>query len=264
MPRLDTLLSFVDVDKEGLVSEKFRKKIETLREKKGTPIVLALDFSPDYTESFCNKKESLKKLEALLLELEDYVSGIKIGLPLLLSLGLDGIKRLTREHTKRYFFICDTKMADIGHINVLTAGLLFDAGFDGIIAHAAIGAKDGLIPVVKLAKKKDRGVLGLCAMSHAGANDFLNKNFLKLLLIADSAGVDGFVLPASRPDIIRKARKMFDKPIFSPGVGAQGAPFGSAIVAGSDFEIIGRSITESSEPAKKAKEILEAIRNAKR
>lgn len=200
----------------------------------------------------------------MLRGLEDYVSGVKIGLLLLLSLGLDEIRQLIKNHAERYFFICDTKMADIGHINTLAASLLFDVGFDGIIAHAAIGAEEGLIPVVKLAEEKGRGVLGLCAMSHAGANEFLNRNFSRLLLIADSAGVDGFVLPATRPDIIGKARRMTEKPIFSPGVGIQGAPFGSAIAAGADFEIIGRSLTENSDPVKRAKEILKMIRDVQR
>lgn len=235
--------------------------MKKIKEEKNSPIVVAMDLSSVQHE----KEEIREESERILRELEEHAAGIKIGVPLLLSLGLDTIGRLIRKWRGRYFFICDTKMADIGYINELTAALLFDAGFDGIIAHAAVGAEGGLIPAVRLARKLGRGVLGLCAMSHPGADEFLNRNVQRLLAIAERAGVDGFVLPASRPDLIRKARRKFpEKLIFSPGVGAQGAPFGSAVAAGADFEIIGRSITQHPHPSEKAREILEAIGNAQR
>jgi orotidine-5'-phosphate decarboxylase len=73
--------------------------------------------------------------------------------------------------------------------------------------------------------------------------------------------VDGFVLPATYPQLIARARKAYPSAlIFSPGVGTQGAPFGSAISAGADFEIIGRSITQAPSPTDEAKRILEVMR----
>jgi len=52
--------------------------------------------------------------------------------------------------------------------------------------------------------------------------------------------------------------------IISPGVGAQGAPFGSAIRAGADYEIVGRAIYASQDPAAAAHAAVEEQRKALR
>ncbi len=200
------------------------------------------------------------KLSDLLSKLEGTVVGVKLGLPALLSLGPDEIERTISKYNKNYFFICDSKMADIGHINRLVAEQIFDMGFDALIVHTFIGSKDGVDEVVKLARDKNKGVIALCAMTHAGANEYLNKHFDELSDMAVSVGVDGFILPAVAPEIITNVRKKYPRAvIISPGVGAQGAPFGSAISAGADFEIVGRAIVEALSPADKAKEIVEAM-----
>jgi orotidine-5'-phosphate decarboxylase len=251
----------------GLVGEAFVKRVKGMGKNKGSPIVVALDpaFSPfrlRQSERETKRREILEWIENLLSEVDRYVAGIKIGIPAMLSLGLDAVAELIEGWGEKFFFICDPKMADIGYINRVVGEILYDAGFDGIIAHAAVGARDGLLPVVKLAEERGRGVLGLCAMSHSGAGEHLNRHTDELLHIATRAGVDGFVLPANRPDLVGAARKGFpDKLVFSPGVGTQGAPFGSALRAGADFEIVGRSITEAGKPGEKAKGILEACRN---
>jgi len=252
----------------GLVGETFVKRVKGMGEDKGSPIVVALDpaFNPlrlRQNEREAKRREILGWMDNLLSEVDRYVDGIKIGVPAMLSLGLDAVAELIEGWSEKFFFICDPKMADIGYINRVVGEILYDAGFDGIIAHAAVGAEDGLLPVVKLAEERGRGVLGLCAMSHGGAGEHLNRHTDELLQIATKAGVDGFVLPANRPDLIGMARKGFPgKLVFSPGVGVQGTPFGSALRAGADFEIVGRSITGAEKPGEKAKEILEACRNA--
>ena len=181
-------------------------------------------------------------------------------MPSILALGPDDVKGVIDSFKENYFFICDSKMADIGHVNRLIAGQIFGLGFDALIIHAFIGAKGGIDEVVKLAGEMDRGVLAVCAMTHPGADEHMNKHFSKLLTIAASAGVDGFVLPATFPQIITRARRKYPRAmIVSPGVGAQGAPFGSAIAAGADFEIIGRAIAGASSPAQKAREIKEVM-----
>ena len=200
------------------------------------------------------------RIHTLLSELEGAVAGVKLGLPSILALGPDDVEWVIDSFKENYFFICDSKMADIGHVNRLIAGQIFGLGFDALIIHAFIGAKGGIDGVVKLAGEMDRGILAVCAMTHPGADEHLNKYFSKLLTIAASAGVDGFVLPATFPQTITRARKKYPRAmIVSPGVGAQGAPFGSAIAAGADFEIIGRAIAEAPSPAQKAREIKEAM-----
>ena len=249
------------------MSEAFVKQASELARKTNSRIVLALDpiFNPYLSKRIDRRaRERLEVSDGakkLLLELKGLVPGVKMGLPIMLGLGPDQVENIVSSFKKRYFFICDLKIADIGHINRLVAEQLFELGFDVIIIHAVIGAKEGIDKVVELAESMDKGVLGLCAMSHPGASEHLNQNFSKLLSIAASAGVDGFVMPATYPKLITRARKAYpSKLVFSPGVGTQGARFGSALSAGADFEIIGRSIAQAPSPAEKTKEILKVMR----
>jgi len=249
------------------VSETFVKQASELARKTNSRIVIALDpiFNPyRFKRQDHRSRERLNVSDGaknLLSELKGLVAGVKMGLPIMLGLGPDQVENILNSYHKNYFFICDLKMADIGHINRLVAEQLFEIGFDALIIHAIIGAKEGIDKVVELANDMNKGVLGLCAMSHPGASEHLNKNFNKLLSIAASAGVDGFVLPATYPKLITRARRTYpSKLVFSPGVGTQGAHFGSALSAGADFEIIGRSIAQAQFPAEKAREILRVMR----
>ena len=249
------------------MSEAFVKRALELARKTNSRIVLALDpvFNPYRFKRLDRRSRERLNVNTsaknLLSELKGLVVGVKIGLPIMLGLGPDQVEDILNSYKKRYFFICDLKMADIGHINRLVAEQLFELGFDALIIHAVIGAKEGIDKVVELAKTMEKGVLGLCAMSHPGASEHLNQNFGKLLSIAASAGVDGFVLPATYPQLITRAKKVHSsKLVFSPGVGVQGARFGSALSAGADFEIIGRSIAQAPSPSEKTKEILKVMR----
>ncbi|MEM2875235.1 MAG: orotidine 5'-phosphate decarboxylase / HUMPS family protein [Candidatus Hadarchaeales archaeon] len=246
------------------MSEAFiRRAVEAAKKSR---IVVAFDpvFNP-YLKTPDKRKDGREKtvdrIIETLAELEELVAGVKIGVPAIFALGLDSVESIIRSFEGRYLFICDSKMADIGHVNRLAGEQIFGAGFDALIVHAAVGRKDGIDQVVDLAAKMGKGVLGLCAMSHPGASEHLNRHVGELLAIAESSGVDGFVLPATFPELIRMARAKYPaRLILSPGVGTQGAPFGSAVSAGADFEIIGRSITQDPHPARKAREIAEAMR----
>ena len=59
---------------------------------------------------------------------------------------------------------------------------------------------------------------------------------------------------ATRPQVVREAKRILggSVPIYSPGVGAQGGELAAALEAGTDYFIIGRSITESTAPSRKA------------
>jgi len=250
------------------VAEVFVKRASEAAKK--SRIVIAFDpvFNPyeKSREERSKERSNVRtQLQNLLTELDGLVSGVKIGLPAIFGLGLDHVEEIIDRHKKSYFFICDSKMADIGYINRLVAGQIFEGGFDALIIHAAVGKKEAIDRVVELAEEKGKGVLGLCAMSHPGASEHLNKHLEELLQIATAAEVDGFVLPATYPNLIKRTKtNLPSKLIFSPGIGAQGAPFGSALSAGADFEIIGRSITQALSPAKKAREVLKVMKNGAR
>jgi orotidine-5'-phosphate decarboxylase len=261
------LFSESEIKLARALSKVFVDRARSIADKTGSRIILAYDptsnpyrlKSPE--ERLRERLSIQERAKSLLLDLDGLIVGAKIGLPAILALGPDKIEELIGPFKKSYLFICDSKMADIGHVNRLVAEQIFDIGFDALIIHAAIGVKGGMDEVVKLANERDRGVLGLCSMSHPGAEEHLNRHIDALLNIASTAGVDGYILPATFPHLIRKARELNpDALILSPGVGVQGAPFGSALSAGADFEIVGRAISVAPSPKEAAEKILEEMK----
>jgi orotidine-5'-phosphate decarboxylase len=185
-----------------------------------------------------------------LSELRDLAVGVKVGFPITLSLGFDGIRELMRDFPD-YYWIADYKLADIPEVVQYVLKGLEQEGFDASIIHLFTGHR-----------RYDVGMelIGVVAMSHPEAK-FFRGNFEKLLDEAELLGVDGIVVGATRPEMIREARRRLPNVrIFSPGVGAQGAEPGSAIAAGADFEIVGRSILGSENPRLEAMRVVEAQR----
>lgn len=215
-------------------------------------VILALDIHCILREA-CQSK-LFREILILLNSLRELVAGIKIGLPTIFTLGEESIYRLLKEYDWNYFFIADVKIADIGHIGKAIVDHLVDMNFDAVIAHAIIGFEDGLESIVGRAREKGIGVFSLPAMSHPGGEEILNKCFEDNLNVSLKAGVDGLVLPATKPRYIKIARDMgYDGLIISPGIGVQGAEPGVAVAAGADYEIIGRSIYMSKDPVSSAK-----------
>ncbi|TDA31131.1 MAG: orotidine-5'-phosphate decarboxylase [Hadesarchaea archaeon] len=230
---------------EGLLGSFTSRLVEKAR-RADSRIVLAFDPTGEL--------RSLERARDLLSQLSDRVAGIKLGLPSLLVYGGEGLRRLMEGLEGP--FICDLKMADIGYVNRLVAGEIFELGFDAVIAHAFVGIREGLEEVVGLARERGRGVLAVCAMSHRGAEEYLNPRCLEMMEASRSAGVDGFILPATFPELLREARRRYPEAlILSPGVGAQGPPPGSALRAGADFEIVGRALLSSPSPRERAEEM---------
>jgi len=202
-------------------------------------IILALDFM----------SESLKRNFELLM---DYMAGVKIGIPYILDHGIDGLKKLRRDDV---YILADFKLADIPAMmhRVIERVSKY---IDGVIVHAFIGSE----AIKKLKERADDLGIDLflvVAMTHKGAEEFINKNFNRFIKMANELA-SGVVAPATYPEYIREARRYLrDKIILSPGVGTQGAEFGVALMSGADFEIVGRSITLSPDPRKMVQYIRE-------
>ena len=80
-----------------------------------------------------------------------------------------------------------------------------------------------------------------------------------IAFMAAKLGAYGIQAPATRPYRISKLRKIIGNnlKIISCGIGYQGAPYGTALKHGADFEIIGRAIYESPDPILEAKKAFE-------
>ncbi len=219
-------------------------KVVRFKEEKRSRIVLALDPIGIAHEKVIEWSYKILK------ELEGIVSGVKIGLPLILRVGLNHVGNIIDEFKDSYFWIADLKLADVAHILTDIAEMLHNIGFDAVISHLFTGREGSLNELSEKCKELDLGLLGVLVMSHKGANDLFSKTYEDLLSIALDVDVDGFILPATMPFYIRRTREVigWSKIIFAPGVGAQGASPGDAIRNGADFEIIGRAITFSENP----------------
>lgn len=182
--------------------------------------------------------------------MRDLSVGVKVGFPITLSLGFDGVGELVKRFPE-YYWIADYKLADIPEVVQYVIGKLEGLGFDASIIHLFTGHRK---------YETEMDLIGVAAMSHPEAK-FFRGNFLKLLEEAELLGIEGVVVGATRPEMIREARRKFPKlTIFSPGVGAQGAEPGSALASGADFEIVGRSILRSGDPISEARRVVEAQR----
>ncbi len=192
----------------------------------------------------------------LVSTLRDRIDYVKVGYPLILAAGLD----IVGEIASMAPVIADLKIADIPNTNTLISEQVLEAGASGIIAHAFVG-RDSLSACVDAARERGGLVFAVTEMSHPGAVDLMAPAAERLARIAAECGVDGVVAPATRPDRIRLVRSIVgERAIISPGVGAQGGSARAALAAGADYLIVGRSITESPNPAASADAILRDIR----
>lgn len=207
-------------------------------------LILALDVS--------DRKEALD----IAARLGSAVDAVKVNYPLVLSCGL-GIIGEIKKHAS---VIADFKVADIPNTNKLICEETFKAGADAIICQGFVG-RDSVEACVEVSKKYHREVFVVTEMSHPGALDFLQPHALELVDLAKSAGASGIIAPATRPERLALIRQRAGTiKILSPGVGAQGGDAASAIRAGADFVIVGRSIYNAKDPYRAAIDFSEQLR----
>jgi orotidine-5'-phosphate decarboxylase len=245
---------------------------EKAREKESR-IVLAFDFP---FENPKNRKSLFLKAERVLEAVRPYVCAVKFNHHLVLPLGLfDGVERLVKEaHDAGLMTIMDCKANDIGSTNQAIAEYYYAAGFDALIANPFVGWEEGLKPIFDVACRLNRGVLLLVYMSHKAAVEGYGQTIIEAesgvktsqyMSFAKKAlkhNADGAVVGATYPEKIREVYEILKEkvPIYSPGIGAQGATIRPAIEAGAQYLIVGREITLAENPAQRAKKVRDLAR----
>jgi orotidine-5'-phosphate decarboxylase len=234
----------------------FRERIARAAAAKKSPIVLALD-PPS------GRRGLPAFAEKTIRAAQKYICAVKINFHLLLPLSAAEISHINRlAHSCGLQSIADIKLNDIENTNGVAVEHLAKMGFDAVIANPFIG-REGLAALVKKAHALNAGVIALVYMSHPGAKEGfglkvsgrgLHAEFLER---AAGAGADGIVVGATQLDILKQVSGRL--PVYSPGVGAQGGDAQQAVSSGSDYLIVGRSIVESKQPGKAAKELLEKV-----
>ncbi|MEM0223146.1 MAG: orotidine 5'-phosphate decarboxylase / HUMPS family protein [Thermofilum sp.] len=223
-------------------------KLKKLAAEKGSRVILALDYYPP-------GKDPLDFWSQLLDSVDDLLAGVKLGLPALLSVGPEGLRELVESFSDSNYFIADFKLADIEDVVRTAAQRILRLGFDGVIVH--------LFPMCysRLAEReagRSLDIFGLVSMScRSPLMDLHLEDLVDYAVKLDLAGV---VVGATKPEIVKRVRELLGQRgvILSPGVGVQGAEPGSAVRAGADFEILGRSVAASPSPRQALEKIVKA------
>jgi orotidine-5'-phosphate decarboxylase len=237
---------------------KFRELIARSAERRRSRIVLALDVVGPLDRRIERARQILK-------DVAGDVAAVKLNMHLLLPFGLLGLQELVSD-CRGYGtpVIADIKLNDIEATNRDAVTTLFMHGLDAVIANPFVGFKEGLSGVLQIGRERDKGVILLVYMSHAGAREgygvkLLNGQPMYIALAEKTRkwNADGAIVSARSLPVLRAVRKKLraDQIILSPGVGAQGGDAKRALRAGSDYVIVGRSITEAHDPARAVRKL---------
>jgi len=236
----------------------FREAMLSSAAKRGSRVVLALDFSGPYDKRVARAEEVLG---ATMMG----VAAVKVNHHLLLPFGLQGLRRVIDMcRGEGLPLIADLKINDIESTNLNIVESLLDFGFSAVIANPFVGRDEGLGRVVEKVHSREGGILFLVYMSHRGSDEGyglrLEGGEPVYRVFAERARdwkADGVIVSANSAEKISETRGIVGRDclIFSPGVGAQGGSARAWESTGADFMIVGRSITESADPGKALREV---------
>lgn len=234
--------------------------LESNSGKSRSRLVLAADLGGPY-------ESRVGRAADLVGALGDRIVAVKVNWHLLLPYGVLGLGELVKRCREQGLpLIADMKLNDIGSTNSEVARTLFANGFDAVIANPFIGFEEGIGDLLKETRKREKYMILLVYMSHAGASEGYGLTagreplYVSFARRAREWGADGVVVSAKAPTVIREVKAILGEgqTILSPGVGAQGGDAREALKAGSDYLIVGRSIVEAKDPAAAADSLIRA------
>ena len=210
------------------------------------------------------------KLSVLLPELDDIkvqnrnpIYALKVGA----LLELDGLKSVIsriREYSQLPIIIDHQKLADIPSIIKKFVEKIAACEANGVILLGYVGPVS-ISTFVDSAKDYGLASYIVAEMSHEGAAEYINEATpSKIATLARELKATGIVCPATKPKSIQKCAGILKGSplgIMSPGHGPQGGGADSAVLAGADWIVVGRSFYTSSTPKKTLINLGEVIIN---
>jgi orotidine-5'-phosphate decarboxylase len=229
--------------REDRSADRKGESMGSIRKERG--IMIALDVE-DEAEAL-RLAESVSELEG------NFV--LKVGRPLEMQSGIGVIARIREVCPLPVVY--DGKIADIPYISARIADLAYRAGADAVIVQGFVGL-DSLAEVAALGSGD---VIAVVSMTHPGSAEFIDRHAADLAPRLRALGVNGAVLPATKPDIVRAVHRQLGPEVYviSPGVKAQGAEPGDAVRAGADYEVVGRAIYGAPDPRDAALRLYDRI-----
>ena len=175
------------------------------------------------------------------------IKAVKLGSLALCRYGFGLVKSLKGRYPLLPV-VADLKLTDVSHIAVQTVRAFADVGADAVVVNGICG-KSVLESIVKNTPE----TCEIWVFTEFTHDDGLIDPDMADKLIADAidSGVTGIQAPGTRPYRIEDIRQAVggDISIMACGIGVQGGEFGSAIRAGANYEIVGRSIYGATDPA---------------
>ena len=203
-------------------------------------------FSPDLID----KEDAF----AIIRSCKEYFSALKIGNITLLKYGIGVLKEFKDEFDLP--IICDFKIMDIPDIATEIVRLGATNCMDGVMIWGLAGEE-----TIHRCIHEFPNIMVFILTDFTHACHILEDETVKRLAqIAVDYGAYGIQAPATKLAEISELRTIVgNKKIISCGVGYQGTPYGIAVKAGADFEIIGRAIYSSKNPLLEATKAYQAI-----
>ena len=227
------------------------------------PIILAVDTS------------SIEEAEKLVVNLRDYIGGIKIGMEFFNSYGPAGVSSIEKFGVPIFL---DLKLHDIPATVYKTVSTLLKLNPAIINVHASGGSE--MMRAASRARKdsnnKNTKIIAVTMLTSLDDNDLKEVGFsitsnelvLSLAKLAKDSGLDGIVCSAREISTIREAIGK-DFLLVVPGIRPEDnklndqkrtmTPKG-AISEGADLLVIGRPITQSDDQVRALMNILEQIK----
>ncbi len=211
---------------------------------------------------------TLKEFEELVRQTSDVegIGGYKIGFELGLGYGLKKVVDAARKHTEKAIIYDHQKAGtDIPDTGRNFARVCKDAGVDTIILFPQAGPETERAWIYHALDKGLNVIVGgrmthpAYAVSEGGF--ITDEGAFEIYKIAARAGINNFVVPGNKPDVIKQVREIVEaegvNPVFyAPGFIAQGGKISDAArVAGDRFHgIVGRGIYQAEDMRKAALE----------
>ena len=226
------------------------------------PIILAVDTS------------SIEEAEKLVVNLRDYIGGIKIGMEFFNSYGPAGVSSIEKFGVPIFL---DLKLHDIPATVYKTVSILLKLNPAIINVHAS-GGKEMMLEASRALKdsnNKDTKLIAVTILTSLDNDDLEDIGFsdtsdalvLQLAQLAKDSGLDGIVCSAKEISLIReKIGNNFL--LVVPGIRPDENNHNDqkrtmtpkeALLEGADLLVIGRPITQSEDQIASAKKILDQI-----